>query len=100
MAKRMRITKQMVNRVMKDFPWAKAADLYRLMGWKWGSTGGGIPFKSDLRRHGRELLEDLRTQPDVTSIEAGGLRAKWRKIENAWSVLTLEFVALHSCATS
>jgi len=96
MSKKNRITKKMVNAVMRSFDWKQAATVYRFMVWRWG-TIAGVPTEADLRRAGRELLDDLQADPDMNYITTGGLRAVRHKgEEGTW--LELEFVALWASA--
>ena len=97
MSKKNAITKSMVKKVMQSFDWKRAAALYRFMQWRWATTGGEVPAESDLRRAGRELLDDLQADPRMCYTTTGGLRAEWNKDEGGeW--LSLEFVALQANA--
>jgi len=96
-SKKNAITKSMVKKVMRSFDWRRAAALYRFMEWRWATTGGEVPAESDLRRVGRELLDDLQADPRMNYTTTGGLRAVRNKDEG-WEWLSLEFVALWASA--
>ena len=90
---RKKITKKMINKIMKQFDWDTAVDLYNYMNWNWAGVEGA-PTVKDLRKTARELLEDLQKDSNIDSSETGGLRAVRHDYEEA--KLKLEFIPLHA----
>lgn len=48
----------MIETVLAEFDFEKAAKVYAFMGWTWSTLNPpGVPTTEDLERRGRDLLE-------------------------------------------
>ncbi len=80
------------QQALDEFDFDKAAEVYRLLDWKWWDVG--VPGPLSIRNTAERLLEPL--GGDVTCVKSGGLSARLEQEDEDCCYVELEFTAVTS----